>query len=176
MKTLVVAGASLGLSGCGGESRRTLEGEGGEAGGGGTAGSSGAAGTPVGGRAGAAATPVYTGNIEGCSSAQRVCTCTYEPSVSLSCTYRHPFGYYGDSTTSFKLTGMDCQCDAARPAKPEDCASTEQFTCAEYTPEYEACFCDPSAPRSADDCEGHRIFQCAGQDPIVGCFCVTPIK
>src|SRR6185369_13487022 len=102
LKTLVVAGASLGLSGCGGESRRTLaESDGGNGGSGGTGA---AAGMAMGGRAGGTLT-----NIEPCSSAQRACTCTYQPPLNITCTVAHPLGYLSEPTT-YELASMDCQC------------------------------------------------------------------
>jgi len=177
VKTLVVAGASLGLSGCGGESRRTVEGTRGKPEPSGLGGMGGVAGLAQGGRAGGSAMPVYTGDVEACSSAQRVCSCTYQPPLGYTtCTFDHPFGYLGESTT-YQLATMDCQCDEARPAGPEDCAYTEQFTCTEYTPEYEACFCDLNAPITSDDCpRPDRFYQCNGLDPDIGCYCITRIK
>lgn len=178
-KTLVLAGASLGLSGCGGESRRTVEGAGGQADAS-SAGGMGAgvgAGMAVGGRAGGSTQPVYTGDVEGCPSAQRVCTCTYQSAVlGVTCTLDHPLGYL-EGSTLYQLLSMDCQCDGARPTGPEDCEYTQQFTCAEYAPEYEDCVCNPAAPRTPDACpKPNRYYQCGGLDPDIGCDCIAGIK
>src|SRR5690349_11821847 len=89
LKTLVVVGASLGASGCGGGSRRSVsDGSGGKgpasgAGGVGATGGMPAAGAPAGGA---------TGNVEACPySAQRACSCRYQPAINLSCTLNYPY-------------------------------------------------------------------------------------
>jgi hypothetical protein len=181
LKTLVFAGAYLGGPGCGGQSRAVVE-EGGAPGSGGTAtdpaGMGGLAGSTAGGRGGegSVATAGYTGDIEGCPSSQRVCACTYMPPLGVSCTLLHPFGYLEGNNAGYALESMTCECDGSRPAAPEACMYTQQFTCAEYGPEYEECTCNPAAPRTADDCFGHQFMQCAGTDPMIGCDCITPIK
>lgn len=117
----------------------------------------------------------YTGNVEDCPYAQRVCECTYDPPAILDCTFLHPLGVYENSTT-FKLAGMTCECDRSRPAAPEDCAYTQQFTCEKYAPEYEECVCDTGAPRSEEECPGPSFIQCVGSDPMIGCSCTVPIR
>ena len=170
LKSLVVAGAYLGGSSCGGESRLVIDGAGrGGATGPGSAGGAGAG-------AGGAATAGYTGDIDGCPSSQRVCTCAYQPPLSISCTLDHPLGYLEGSSGGWVVVGITCECDRSRPAGPEACEYTQQFTCAEYAPEHEECTCVPDAPRSKADCREHYLFQCAGTDPEIGCQCVTPIR
>jgi len=113
-------------------------------------------------------------NIETCPGSQRLCACTYRPSLSMSCTAAHPMGYLNEGS-GYELASIDCRCDPARPAVPEDCAFTAQFTCAEYAPEYEQCLCDPEAPVTESDCKGRGQFKCAGVEPTLGCYCLVRI-
>jgi len=177
MKTLVVAGASMGVSSCGGESRRHYDGASGMAGTGGTAGTTAGTGTPGGGMAGSAGqAPVITGDVSDCPPPQQVCSCTYEPGAGIQwCTLLHPLGYFEYSGGS-RVLSMHCTCDRTRPAAPEACEYTQQFNCTQYSPAYEACVCDPGAPRSPADCPDRHPFLCDVDDPMIGCRCITPIK
>ena len=180
LKTLVVAGAYLGGPGCGGQSRSVVEGPD-TAGGGGTAGLGAAAGTgsASGGRAGEGTMAMagYTGDIDGCPSSQRMCECSYQPTlIDPDCTFLHPFGWRERSPGGYALESMTCECDRSRPASPEACEHTQQFSCQYYGPEYEECTCNVFAPLIPDDCEEHHPFQCVGTDPLIGCECVTLIR
>lgn len=173
-KTLVVAGASLGVGACGGESQRTVDsndsgssggsdaaGSGGHAGAGGHAGSSAQSG--MGGTSAGSGSAGVGGSIEACgSAAQLACSCPR----------------YFDCSPSSVPPGADitCTCDPSRPAAPTDCAHTEQFTCISYTPSFESCHCDPDAPVDETDCPQPLWFSCHGRDPAVGCYCAVPIK
>jgi hypothetical protein len=184
-KTLVLAGASLGVSSCGGESYRTVDGsggaspEGGQGGMGGMAGTAGSiaggAGTAAAGTAGSAGSAGAAGHVDACvHAAQRVCLCDYQPAILQTCTLNHPYGYYGPNA-GYRLTRMDCECEASRPTGPLDCAHTQQFTCLKYDPEYEACYCNEAAPLDKDDCENSSYMQCVREDPRIGCDCIWRI-
>jgi hypothetical protein len=173
LKTLVFAGASLGVGSCGGESRRTVaEGAGaGGTGGAGAAGGMGGAsagtngGLPAAGASAAGAAGSASSIVECASTSQRVCECL-DRSVpaAWACT---------PSTASG--ASISCHCDPSLPSGPADCAYTTQFTCLAYSPEYEACRCNEFAPPDATACQP-GFFSCVSSDPPIGCECVVPIK
>ena len=65
-----------------------------------------------------------------------------------------------------------CACNPALPASPESCATTADFHCSVYTPEFVTCSCELQSPEKPDDCLAPLQFHCAVQDPLIGCDCV----
>jgi hypothetical protein len=195
-KTIVVAGASLALPHCGGESSRSVsKGTGGVGGSG--AGAGGAAGT-INGPAGSAGlvdgetglTPADCADPADfvCGSYKPELDCRCDPTlphVPTDCEFTSQFHCEcHDGLTRACLPGTSyqglratiCRCDATAPRSPYDCGNTVQFECAKYSPVLQACACNPIAPMDEDDCPGSSYFQCWSSDPPYGCDCVAAIR
>ena len=166
LKSIVMVGASL-TSGCSGTvldrtgdgDRRGDGGEGSVDAGGTTGGTgsieTGGASTMTSGGAGGAA-PVD------CGAPQRLyCVCTSVTQVTLCVPETQ-----GGQTIS-------CACNPQAPLTPEDCPSTQQFSCVSWSPPGTSCSCDPGRPRDQADCMSGYCFTCHSYDPPVGCECVN---
>ena len=154
--SLVVLGAAIG-AGCGASVEATSgDTEGATAGGGGAA--------AGGGQGGGAASTTGDGGFIGTSTGT-TSTVIDDPS---DC--EHPSQF-----VCGLCPDCGCICDPQAPAAPEDCASTTDFHCQSYTPEYVTCYCYPESPDKPEDCQDPEYFYCAIEDPPIGCHCVVPI-
>jgi hypothetical protein len=195
-KTIVVAGASLALPNCGGESSRTVP-KGASGAGGASAGVGGAAGGTITSGGSAGLVDGETGlTPEDCADpADFVCgsynpelDCRCDPGLpqvatdceftsQFHCTCYDTFTYAclpGESVPAPRVTV--CRCDPTSPRSPHDCEETQHFECSAYFPVAQACWCNSEAPLSEDDCPGARYFQCRSLEPPYGCECVVPIR
>jgi hypothetical protein len=199
-KTIVVAGASLALPNCGGESSRNVsKGTGGaggtSAGAGGAAGSGGVAIGATGGTAGlvdseTGLTPVDCADpadfVCGSYEPERECRCDPTlPQVPTDCEFTSQFHCECHDGFTYACVPEEtypapravvCRCDSTAPRGPEDCQETQQFECLAYSPFEQACVCNPDAPLSDADCLAWEYFQCRHVDPYYGCDCVATIR
>lgn len=182
-KTIVLAGASLTASGCGGTvTTRTHQDDG-------AAGASGGQGgaTPTGG----------VGKPEDCADPAQFRCEVYVPakncfcdetavlpsdcaSQQLACTctlYSSDQNLFSGSEDCIPETrhglAMACRCNVAAPLAPTDCQGPEQFHCLFWDPGPASCRCNEGSPTSAESCAPYERWSCHSYMPDVGCDCVS---
>jgi hypothetical protein len=197
-KTIVVAGASLALPNCGGESSRNVSKGASGAGGAGVGGAAGSGGVTIGATGGTAGlvdgetglTPADCADPADfvCGSYKPELDCRCDPTlphVATDCEFTSQFHCEcHDGLTYACLPGSSyqglratvCRCDPMAPRSPYDCGETVEFECAEYSPVLQGCLCNPNAPMDEDDCPGPSYFQCFHSDPAYGCECIATIR
>jgi hypothetical protein len=187
-KTIVLAGASLTASGCGGTVTTRAHQDDGPSGAVGAAGGQGGASPTDGGRGLAkCADPaqfrcdVYVpakncfcdesrAIPSDCERSQLECTCTRYSSDP------NAFSGSEDCTPETQYDrAIDCGCNRAAPRVPTDCQGPEQFHCLFWDPVPTSCRCDPSSPTSAESCGPAERLSCHSYMPDVGCDCVSII-
>ncbi|MBK7585130.1 MAG: hypothetical protein IPI67_33690 [Myxococcales bacterium] len=70
---------------------------------------------------------------------------------------------------------LTCKCDPNKPSGPDACASTAEFFCNQWGPPWSDCYCFKGVPASAADCPGTGQWTCHSYSPPIGCKCFSII-